>query len=214
MGRPTHSWVPGHILLLFQSPETWFAFPLQLEIHKRPFPAEWPRAGATGQHTCSFQPATWQNCDLPPCEGCRGEFEKKQKRENKIRVCFKWTQHVRGQSSTPVPPSMPVDAKHFQPELPEWVYGERRFPVTWCKIGGSERRWKPIFFYQILNKRLKPTSVSLKFNEFRNILLKLSSTALTIKGNLSYMCFNFSCHQREVSLSFFFYFFLGPSKET
>ena len=70
------------------------------------------------------------------------------------------------------------------------------------------------FFYQILNKRLKPTSVSLKFSEFRNILLKLSSTALTIKGNLSYMCFNFSCHQREVSLSFFFYFFLGPSKET
>lgn len=46
MGRPTHSCAPGHVLLLFQSPETWFAFPLQLEIRKTPFPAEWPEAGA------------------------------------------------------------------------------------------------------------------------------------------------------------------------
>lgn len=92
MGGPTHSCTPGPVLLLFQNPEAWFAFPLQLEICKRPFPAEWPAARTMallqGAHktTHALRPTShlaklW----WPPCEGCllwRGVRKSKRKKRN------------------------------------------------------------------------------------------------------------------------------------
>lgn len=108
--------------------------------------------------------------------------QKKQKRKKKQWSCLKWTRRV-WTISHPWSTFDSCVCKASPTWSPQVGFGRKMvscYQMQNCR--GMSRGGNS--FYQILNKRLKPTSVSLKFNWVRNILFKLSSTAQIIKGNL------------------------------